>query len=586
MKILITTDTYAPVVNGVVTSLLNLKQGLEDLGHEVRVLTLSNTSKTYTEGDVTYIASISGEKIYEDVRIRGLFDKKVMKELMAWGPDVVHSQSEFSTFTPGRKLAEKLEIPFIHTYHTIYEDYTSYFSPTDKIGKSIARKITRRAANGADALVAPTAKVVDIFKRYNIQTPTYVVPTGIQVKQFGQENPETTARLRQELNIPEDHTVVVSVSRICEEKSIDKLISYFQNCKNPKVTFVIVGDGPAKEGLEQQTKELHLEHRVKFTGMVPSDQVASYYHMGDLFVSASTTETQGLTYIEAMASGTPILCRQDTCLEKVLLEGINGFSFTDEDSFLERLDYICNHKDQWHTWGENGRRHADTFSIAHFAQAMVDVYQEQKTENEKLWISNSDPFIDHQLVNILSFVMMIFCVIACVWCYQKGYFTSIEALQELMHQTGLVAPLVFIVLQVIQVVFPIIPGGLGCLAGVLHFGAWDGFWYNYIGICIGSLIVFGISKRFGPSLIQKLFPRVLVRRYRKWTTRGTQFDKLFAIAIFVPVAPDDFLCYLAGTTPMSWARFTLIILTGKITAIGVYSLGLVMVWNQFVAWFF
>ena len=103
------------------------------------------------------------------------------------------------------------------------------------------------------------------------------------------------------------------------------------------------------------------------------------------------------------------------------------------------------------------------------------------------------------------------------------------------------------------------PGGLGCLVGVLLFGSVKGFFCNYIGICIGSMMAFAIAKNCGRPLLPKLFSQKTIQKYEGWTNGDSPFAAWFALAIFLPVAPDDFLCYLAGTTSMSWQRFTMII---------------------------
>ena len=144
-----------------------------------------------------------------------------------------------------------------------------------------------------------------------------------------------------------------------------------------------------------------------------------------------------------------------------------------------------------------------------------------------------------------------------------GFLTSQERLQAFVAGCGAAGALVFMAFQAVQVVVPILPGGLGCLAGVLLFGAVNGFVYNYIGICVGSLMAFAIARSCGKPLLPLLFSEKTIAKYSAWTEDRGRFSKLFAWAIFLPVAPDDFLCYLAGTTEMTWRRFTAIILLGK-----------------------
>ena len=142
--------------------------------------------------------------------------------------------------------------------------------------------------------------------------------------------------------------------------------------------------------------------------------------------------------------------------------------------------------------------------------------------------------------------------------------------------------LLFVLVQIVQVVVPILPGGISCLGGVLLYGPWTGFLLNYIGICIGSAAAFGISKTLGRAAFEKLFAEKQIRKFELWTQKGGKFLKLFAAAIFFPVAPDDLLCYLAGTTAMTWRQFLCVIVLGKPFSIALYSLGLTKLFQLFL----
>ena len=159
MKILLTTDCYAPTVNGVVTSVLTLKQALTEQGHEVRVLTLSNSAHSYQEGDVTYIGAVSAGMIYPGVRLRTVPALALMRRLARWQPNVIHSQCEFSTFLMARRLAAATGAPLVHTYHTVYEDYTHYFSPSRRWGRTAVAAFTRWVVGQTACVIAPTQKV-------------------------------------------------------------------------------------------------------------------------------------------------------------------------------------------------------------------------------------------------------------------------------------------------------------------------------------------------------------------------------------------------------------------------------------------
>ena len=167
------------------------------------------------------------------------------------------------------------------------------------------------------------------------------------------------------------------------------------------------------------------------------------------------------------------------------------------------------------------------------------------------------------------------CMAWFIWYgYRQGIFHSQEALEHFLNQFGLWAPAVFTIIQAVQVVLPILPGAIGCLAGVLIFGPFWGFLYCYFGISIGSICAFLLARRYGAPFVRSISNPRTYEKYIGWLEKGNRFDIFFAIAIFLPVAPDDFLCYLAGLTRMSLKKMTAIILLGKPASIALYSLGL------------
>lgn len=181
-------------------------------------------------------------------------------------------------------------------------------------------------------------------------------------------------------------------------------------------------------------------------------------------------------------------------------------------------------------------------------------------------------FVNKTTINLCTLLGLIACGWFIVYGFQKQLFTSQDALRSFVDGFGAFGAVVFILFQAVQVVVPILPGGLGCLAGVLLFGPWLGFVYNYVGICVGSIAAFLLAKLYGRPILSVLFKPETILKYEGWTNR--HFTRWFALAIFFPVAPDDFLCWLAGTTKMTLGRFSAIILLGKPASIALYSLGL------------
>ena len=573
MKILLTTDWWTPAVNGVVRSVTLLRRELMARGHDVKVLTLSSTSHSYEEDGVIYLGSLSADRVYPGARVRFAAWNRWMKALTDWRPDIIHSQCEFSTFLPAWRLARRCGCPLVHTYHTVYEDYTRYVFPSERYGRAAVKELTRLFSGRCDAIIAPTGKVTGLLEEYRVNCPVYTVPTGIDLGAFHPAPAADKQALRRTLGLPEQDTILVAVGRLAAEKNHGELLRLLaREPADQRPLLLFVGDDPVRAQLEQQAADLGLVDRVMFAGMVPPSEVVRYYQAGDAFVCASQSETQGLTYFEALACGLPTLVRADPCLDGVVENGVNGWQWKDGAEFHQALAAFCAGGTR-EALSAGALATAERFSAEHFADQVLKVYQETLDRR------NSVPGgLPASVPAAASGVGFFLCLWLGVWAWRKGLLTDLGALQSWVAGLGIWAAAAFVAFQAIQVVVPVLPGGLGCLAGVILFGPWYGFAYNYVGICAGSLAAFGVARYCGRPLLERMFPRKLLVKYDRWMGHKS-FSKWFALAIFLPVAPDDFLCYLAGTTSMRWDQFTFIILTCKPFAIAAYSTGLTVAMN-------
>lgn len=401
MKILITTDWYKPIVNGVVTSVLNLKKELEERGHEVRVLTLSRDYHSYEEDGVYYIKSVNLEKIYPNVRAVLPHREAYIQELIQWNPDVVHSQCEFMTFSYAVKISRKCNCPLLHTYHTIYEDYLHYLPGTffqytkgAALEKKMVAKFSKAVLKKTQQVIAPTKKVEELLKNYEVPEPISVIPTGIDLKRFQEVlSKEERNRRREALGISQDSKVLVSIGRLAKEKNLEEILIYFRKLTKEELTFklklLIVGDGPDRERLEGIAKTLQLQEKVIFTGMVTPEEVAQYYQLGDVFVCASNSETQGITYIEALASGIPALCRKDACLDSVITDGYNGFQYETYEFFKMHLQYILEREERRVEMGVCARQTAKLYSTWNFCTMAERLYKEAIVSKERVQVGTT-----------------------------------------------------------------------------------------------------------------------------------------------------------------------------------------------------
>ena len=379
MKILITTDLYTTNTNGVVTSVRNLMEELSKKGHEIRVLTVSEKLKSHQDENIYYIKSLPLGAVYPDVRMPlSNHPHRFIRELIDWKPDLIHSQCEFFSYQYACYISRKAGAPIVHTYHTLYEQYVTYIFPSQRIGAFFVGKLSKYRLRKAEAVVAPTQKVETVLKSYGLRNPIHVVPSGIALEQHKQRiSEEERKRRRAELGIPEDALVLLNLGRLGTEKNLTEIIELFAvaRSQNSKLKLLIVGDGPARKDLEATAERLDVAENVIFTGMVPPEEVHAYYQLGDVFVSASTSETQGLTYVEAAANGLPLLCRKDPCLDGVLVDQCNGWEYEAEEEFCDIIHAILNNPGWCQTAGTQSEQIAASYDKSNFAQKIEAIYE-------------------------------------------------------------------------------------------------------------------------------------------------------------------------------------------------------------------
>ena len=337
MNIGIFTDSYFPQLSGVATSIKTLKDALEEQGHNVFIFTTTDPhiKKGTVEANIFRFSSVPFISFTDRrVAFRGFFEAtKVAREVKL---DIVHTQTEFALGMIGKYVAHQLKIPAIHTYHTMYEDYLHYVLNGHLLRPYHVKQFTNAYLKNMDGVIAPSKRVEALLKRYKVNIPMRVIPTGVDINSL---NKPETVDVRKELDIPDEVPVLLTLSRVAEEKKIDRILNAMPEILDefPQTRLVIAGDGPDMEVLQEQVERLTLEDSVIFTGDIPHDDVGSYYKMADLFVSASDTETQGLTYIEALASGTKCVVYDTDYTEHVFDDEEFGKVFNGPGEMLNEI---------------------------------------------------------------------------------------------------------------------------------------------------------------------------------------------------------------------------------------------------------
>ena len=339
MKIGIFTDTFYPEINGVATSCLNLYKELERRGHTVHVY--APKCKGWEEHQsecVHYLEST--QFIFLRDRNVALPGVGTVRQALDIHFDVVHTNSEFIMGFLGRYIAKHTGCPRIHTYHTAWEDYTYYI--THGIGDNAARNIAKRYSewwcDRFDQVIVPTAKTENLLRQYGVEAPIEIIPSGMELRRFYPENHsrEEIARTRLECGIPEGKRVLLNIGRLAKEKNVEQILRIFPALheKVPDVHLLIIGEGPLRSHLEEQVRSLGLTDFVSIVGSKPWEEIDRFYAAGDVFVSASHPETQGLTYIEAAASGLCVCAVDDPCLLGVFRDGVSAVLSGDSDEDL------------------------------------------------------------------------------------------------------------------------------------------------------------------------------------------------------------------------------------------------------------
>ncbi|MBQ6730707.1 MAG: glycosyltransferase [Bacilli bacterium] len=384
MRIAIFTDTYPPYINGVSTSTFNLANCLKANGHEVLVIAPRPTDgKMEKIGDVLYIPGIDLKWLY-GFRLTNIFSNKPMSEIKKFNPDVIHNQTDFTIGMFARRCAKRLRIPIVYTYHTAYEDYTYYVARgiMDRFAKRIIRTYSRDLADRMTEFITPSEKTKEYMRLVGSDIYVNVIPTGIDFSIFKDDkiDKKKMAKFKEEHGIKPTTKVLLLLGRIAKEKSMDVslrgIAAYHKKHPEVDVKVLVVGNGPFKEELELIAEDLGISSYVDFIGEVSGLEVPFYYHLADIYTSASITETQGLTFMEAMAAGRIVLARFDSNLTGTIINGKTGFFFTDDNSFVSQVEKVFSlTKEQKNAIIQEAYRHADIYSLDKFYENIMRVYK-------------------------------------------------------------------------------------------------------------------------------------------------------------------------------------------------------------------
>lgn len=397
MRIGLFTDTYPPFINGVSTSVAMLKRALEQQGHTVYVVTVSNNALKHEYDEKERILKVAGIPIgIYDYRLSSIYPVTLINKMKKWNLDVIHSHTEFGVGILARLFAKQFNIPLVHTYHTLYEDYTHYITHGyfEKSSKKIVEYLTKFYCDKtANELIVPTNKIYSLFKeKYNFTKNIHIIPTGIEVDRFFEENinKKEVEMLKKKLGFKKNEFVILFVGRLAEEKNVEFLIEAHKKLVeyDDHIKLLIVGDGPDKQKYEQLAENLGLKDNIIFNGKAAWEEIPIYYHASNVFATASTTETQGLTVIEAMAAGVPPLCIDDESFRGTVTDELNGRVFKNQEEYINQITELYENKKIIDVYSKQARVQAEHCSSRSYASSVIEVYQralKEKKERQSLF---------------------------------------------------------------------------------------------------------------------------------------------------------------------------------------------------------
>ena len=383
MKVAIFTETYYPFISGVVTHIEMLKNGLEAQGHKVLIVTMDpKADHHYVRDGILYCPSIPLKKIY-GYGVANPLNLRRLSYIRAFNPDIIHIQTEFTMGLFGLFCARRLKKPVVYTLHTMYDDYLFYVAPGERMQKVVkpgAHWYFRHVAKRATEIIGPSTKVVEFLRRCGVERHINIIPNTVDLSDFMVENvkPEDVEKVRTKLGIRPGDISMLFVGRLGKEKSLDVLIDLFAANFSGEERFklFIIGDGPQAASLREQVEAHGLQNQIHLLGRIDHELLPPYFQACDLFTTASLSEINSISMLEAMASGLYVIQRLDIYNRDQIHQGQNGDIFTSSAEYSKIIrDYAAMTDEERQKLRTTVSDTTRKYGEKEFTQAVVNVYE-------------------------------------------------------------------------------------------------------------------------------------------------------------------------------------------------------------------
>ncbi|CBE70072.1 MAG: glycosyltransferase family 4 protein [Candidatus Methylomirabilis oxygeniifera] len=370
------TCNASPLLNGLAVSIQQFACHLRRLGHRVFVFAPRYPDCRDVEPDTYRFPSLRVPTHHRYALPIPAVAVGLHRLIPRLGLQIIHTHHPFLVGPYARRLARRLGIPFVFTYHTLYEHYAHYLPVISSLAARLAETRSYVFANQADLVIAPTSGVRERLWNRGVTAPIEVIPTGIEPPG---ESEESKAQIRRRLGVSEVGPILLYVGRLAREKNLGRLLRAVHSVTRvvPDITLLVVGEGDEQHSLQQLAAHLGVADHVRFVGPVPHQAVGCWYRASDLFVFPSVSETQGLVVLEAMAHGLPVLAVRSVGTSDFIVDGTNGALANDaEDDFIRRLLTLLHDGTSLTRYAEQGLVKAMQMTAEASAIQLVEAYEQ------------------------------------------------------------------------------------------------------------------------------------------------------------------------------------------------------------------
>ena len=381
MRIGIFTECYNPVLNGVVVSIDTFRKELEKRGHQYFIFTTGCPGyKDATQNIIRYSPMIAFKS--KGGRYPISWPQIVTfqaRKIAAFNLDIIHSQHLLGLGLLGLRVAKKLKIPSILTYHTLLAEYAHYSPLFPSLVRKYLIKKSRDYCNLYDQLVTPSNSMKKILISYGVKKPIEPIPTGVNISDY--ERPYSRAGIETKWKVPQDKKLLLYVSRIAKEKNVDFLFEAVRKLASRRQDFhlLLIGGGPELSYYCSMINKWKINEIVTFTEMQPKQETNRYFGAADIFVFPSITETQGIVITEAMAAGVPAVAVGIMGPRDIIQEGVDGFlTRLNIDEFTGKIESLLNNENLRKQMGECARENAKKFSVKATSDQMEKLYEKTR----------------------------------------------------------------------------------------------------------------------------------------------------------------------------------------------------------------